>query len=51
VTTGSTAHGEGLWVYGRSGRPCRRCGTLVRSARQGKLARLTYWCPRCQARP
>jgi endonuclease VIII len=51
VTTGSTAPGEGLWVYGRSGRPCRRCGTLIRSARQGELARLTYWCPRCQARP
>ena len=51
VTTGSTARGEGLWVYGRSGRPCRRCGTLIRSARQGKLARLTYWCPRCQVAP
>lgn len=51
VTTGSTARGEGLWVYGRSGRPCRRCGTLIRSARQGELARLTYWCPRCQAAP
>lgn len=49
VTTGSGAHGDGLWVYGRSGRPCRRCGTLIRSARQGDLARLTYWCPRCQA--
>lgn len=50
VTTGSTAPGEGLWVYGRSGRPCRQCGTLIRSARQGELSRLTYWCPRCQAR-
>jgi endonuclease-8 len=50
VTTGSTARGEGLWVYGRAGRPCRRCGTPIRSARQGDLARLTYWCPRCQPR-
>ncbi|HEX7195523.1 MAG TPA: DNA-formamidopyrimidine glycosylase family protein [Candidatus Limnocylindria bacterium] len=50
VTTGRTARGEGLWVYGRAGRPCRRCGTIVRSARQGELARLTYWCPRCQSR-
>jgi endonuclease VIII len=48
VTTGSRARGEELWVYGRAGRPCRRCGTPVRSARQGELARLTYWCPRCQ---
>jgi endonuclease-8 len=48
VTTGSVARGQGLWVYGRAGRLCRRCGTRVRSARQGELARLTYWCPRCQ---
>jgi endonuclease VIII len=48
VTTGSGARGEGLWVYGRGGRPCRRCGTVVRQGRQGGLARLTFWCPRCQ---
>jgi endonuclease-8 len=48
VTTGSSSPGQALWVYGRAGRPCRRCGTLVRSGRQGELARLTYWCPRCQ---
>ncbi|HEX7226107.1 MAG TPA: DNA-formamidopyrimidine glycosylase family protein [Candidatus Limnocylindria bacterium] len=48
VTTGSPSRGERLWVYGRAGRPCRRCGTLVRHGRQGDLARLTYWCPRCQ---
>lgn len=48
VTTESAARGEALWVYGRAGRPCRRCGTAIRSARQGELARLTYWCPRCQ---
>jgi len=50
VTTGSGARGEGLWVYGRGGRPCRRCGTIVEQARQGDLARLTFWCPRCQTR-
>lgn len=39
-----------MWVYGRSGRPCRRCGTLVRSAPQDAgIARTTYWCPACQA--
>jgi endonuclease VIII len=50
VTTGSGARGEGLWVYGRGGRPCRRCGTRVLVGRQGELARLTFWCPRCQVR-
>jgi endonuclease-8 len=39
-----------LWVYRRAGRPCRRCGTLIRSAQQGAdLPRTTYWCPECQA--
>lgn len=51
VTTGSSVRGQGLWVYGRAGQPCRRCGTRIEVARQGELARLTYWCPRCQARP
>ncbi|HEX2766853.1 MAG TPA: DNA-formamidopyrimidine glycosylase family protein [Candidatus Limnocylindria bacterium] len=48
VTTGRARRGQELWVYGRAGRPCRRCGTLIRVGRQGDLARLTYWCPRCQ---
>jgi endonuclease-8 len=38
----------GLAVYGRRGRPCRRCRTPIRVARQGELARVTYWCPSCQ---
>lgn len=38
-----------LWVYRRAGRPCRRCGTLVRARRHGPLPRTTYWCPRCQS--
>lgn len=42
--------GGGLWVYGRAGRPCRRCGTLISAARMGALARTAYWCPRCQVR-
>lgn len=37
-----------LWVYGRAGRPCRRCRTAIRSRRHGDLPRTTYWCPRCQ---
>lgn len=48
VTTGDPRRGATLWVYRRAGRPCRRCGTLVRAARQGPAARSTYWCPRCQ---
>ncbi|MEU9121613.1 DNA-formamidopyrimidine glycosylase family protein [Streptomyces sp. NPDC048506] len=39
-----------LWVYGRAGRPCLRCGTAVRTADQDPAAaeRVTYWCPACQ---
>ncbi len=40
-----------LWAYRRAGRPCRRCGTLIRSRVQGELPRVTYWCPRCQPEP
>jgi endonuclease-8 len=39
-----------LWVYGRGGLPCRRCGTTIQRARQGPDARSTYWCERCQPR-
>jgi endonuclease VIII len=35
-------------VYRRAGRPCPRCGGLVRSAPQGDNARTAYWCPGCQ---
>jgi endonuclease-8 len=50
ITTGSTARGQETWVYGRAGRPCRRCGTVIRRADQGPATqeRVTYWCPRCQ---
>lgn len=41
-------HPAGLAVYGRRGQPCRRCGTPIRMARHGDLARSTYWCPTCQ---
>ncbi len=37
-------------VYRRAGRPCHRCGTLIRSAPLPvELPRTTYWCPACQA--
>jgi endonuclease-8 len=50
VTTGGHRSAAGpLWVYRRTGRPCRRCGTPIRSATQGTaLPRLTFWCPGCQ---
>ena len=35
-------------VYGRAGRPCQRCGTIVRSRGPGDDNRTTYWCPGCQ---
>ena len=50
VTTDGDRGAPGpLYVYGRRGRPCRRCRTLIRVARQGTdLPRSTYWCPTCQ---
>lgn len=47
-TTGRLAPGEALWVYQRTGDPCRRCGTSIRSAVPGEDGRRVYWCPRCQ---
>jgi endonuclease VIII len=35
-------------VYRRTGRPCRRCGSRITSARQGDAARAVYWCHVCQ---
>jgi endonuclease-8 len=36
-------------VYRKVGRPCPRCGALIRSRPQGEHARMAYWCPACQA--
>jgi formamidopyrimidine-DNA glycosylase len=33
-------------VYGRTGEPCRICGSLVKQTVQGQ--RSTFYCPRCQ---
>jgi endonuclease VIII len=35
-------------VYRLAGRPCRRCGTPIRSHGQGDANRIAYWCPHCQ---
>jgi endonuclease-8 len=40
-----------LWVYGRNGEPCRRCGEPIRLRKQGPDARVTFWCQRCQPMP
>jgi endonuclease-8 len=47
-TTHSSNREERLWVYGRQGQECRRCGTAVMMRKQGVQARSTYWCPACQ---
>lgn len=47
-TTHRSDPGESLWVYGRTGQPCRRCGETILRRLQGMDARATYWCPHCQ---
>jgi endonuclease VIII len=50
VTTGDRSRGAQVWVYGRAGLPCRRCGTAIRRAELGPALeeRTVVWCPRCQ---
>jgi endonuclease-8 len=57
VTTGVDRRGQRLWVYGRAGQPCRRCGTLVERGELGRervdsvtdpQERVVFWCPSCQ---
>jgi endonuclease-8 len=40
--------GEERRIYRRTGRPCPRCGTAIRSRGQGDDNRTAYWCPECQ---
>ncbi|HEX6963211.1 MAG TPA: DNA-formamidopyrimidine glycosylase family protein [Lacipirellula sp.] len=37
-----------MWVYGKSGRPCPKCGSVIEIRRQGEQGRTTYWCRECQ---
>lgn len=49
--TGVDRPGQGTWVYGRAGRPCRRCGAPVRRGGLGAdptRERVVFWCPLCQ---
>ena len=47
-TTARVNPDERLWVYRRTGEPCRRCGTKIQSHKQGPDARTTFWCQQCQ---
>ena len=47
TTTGDTRPGRDLWVYGRRGKPCRRCGTPI-ACQTSSGDRVAYWCPVCQ---
>jgi formamidopyrimidine-DNA glycosylase len=49
VNGGSGFFDRSLDAYGREGRPCRRCGTLIR--REAFMNRSSFSCPRCQPRP
>jgi endonuclease-8 len=50
VTTGDTRPGRENWVYGRAGRPCRRCGVPIKRGEAGPPGqeRVRFWCPNCQ---
>src|SRR5688572_233740 len=48
MTNPATGHDESLWVYGRAGKPCRKCATPIEMKKMGIEARSTYWCPNCQ---
>jgi endonuclease-8 len=49
-TTGDLGRGRTSWVYGRAGRPCRRCGTPLVETLLGEPGRerVTVRCPSCQ---
>jgi endonuclease-8 len=52
VTTGDRRPASQTWVYGRAGRPCRRCGTRISRGEMGAQPqeRLILWCDDCQPR-
>ena len=50
TTTGNLLR-DRLWVYGRGGQPCRRCGTRIEHGSLGdteRQLREVWWCPTCQ---
>jgi endonuclease-8 len=50
ATTGDKRRGRSLWVYGKRGERCARCGTPIEFAELGDpmLPRAAFWCPSCQ---
>jgi endonuclease VIII len=50
-TTHESDPSASLWVYGRQGEPCRKCGERIRRRIQGPDARVTFWCQQCQRMP
>ena len=50
-TTHESDPSASLWVYGRHGDPCRKCGERIRRRIQGPDARVTFWCQQCQPMP
>ena len=50
-STRSSSPQDSLWVYSRSGAPCRRCGDAIRHRLQGPDLRVTFWCQTCQPMP
>ncbi|MET0694058.1 MAG: DNA-formamidopyrimidine glycosylase family protein [Propionibacteriaceae bacterium] len=49
-TTGNLRSAFRAYVFERTGQPCRRCGTPIRTEEFGPVTqeRRSYWCPRCQ---
>lgn len=55
-TTGGPQRGDAaVWVYGLTGKPCKRCGSLIKHQQLAdpdhpeQRARDIFFCPRCQA--
>ena len=50
VTTGDPRPGRNVWVYGRAGRECYRCGSKLKPHKHGVPTQITSttFCPRCQ---
>jgi endonuclease-8 len=49
--TGSRVQGQQDYVHGRSGLPCRRCGTTIEVAPLDEAGRVVFFCRTCQEGP
>jgi endonuclease-8 len=49
--TGSRVEGQQDYVHGRSGLPCRRCGTTIEVAPLDDTGRVVFFCRTCQKGP